>query len=104
MGCVPPKFNRDELKGGWWGGGGEGVWEGKAFINIGSPSNHIRRGGKHSGFVCSSRLRFGRIFLWCLLLRDTFWLLTDEEVIFILGRCTTWELLGEQGFAVCYYQ
>lgn len=88
MGCVPPKFNRDELKKG-------GEREGEAFINVGSPSDHIRRGGKHSGFVCSSRLRIGRVFLWCPVLLDTFWLLADKEVIFILGRCTTWELLGE---------
>lgn len=126
VGCVPPKFNRDELRGEkkaptYSGGGGgrddDGRTDGRttptkrnppkpleAFTNIASPFDHIRHDGEHSGFVCTSRLRFGRVFLWCPLRPDTFWLLTGEEVIFTLGGCRTRVLLGEQGFAVRYYQ
>jgi len=76
----------------------------EAFTNAGNPFDHMRHDGEHSGFVCTSRLRLGRVFSWCPLLPDTFWLLTDEKVIFILWWYRTWAFLGEQGFAVCSYQ
>lgn len=105
MGCVPPKFNRDELRG---KKNQQRIRKSneilEAFTNIGSPFDHIRHDGEHSGFVCTSRLRLGRVFLWCPLRPDTFWLLMVEEVIFLLGWGRTRVLLGEQGFAVCYYQ
>lgn len=76
MGCVPPKFNRDKLR------GRKKIRKKtpnlEAFTKVGSPFERVRHDGEHSGFVCTSRLRFGHTFLWCPQLPDTFWLLTDE--------------------------
>lgn len=46
------------------GGGGQQIRTQnlEAFIHVQRPFHHIRHDGEHSGFVCSSPLRFGCIF------------------------------------------